>query len=113
MRLPFVCVSLLVLAACGGTYTDYAVLDGAEGAPSDRNLVVTGTHGACDAMRPAEVTQTASEVRVRVPLAVRRGDCRSIGLSLRAEVVLREPLGSRVVVDAEAGRRLPLSQPSS
>jgi hypothetical protein len=99
-------LSVLVLTGCVGTYTDYAVLDGVEGAPSDQEVVITGIHGACDRVRPAEVKETASEVRVRVPLAVQRGDCRSIGLSLRVEAELREPLGDRVVIDVERNERL-------
>ncbi len=99
-------LGVLVLTACAGTYTDYAVLDGVEGEPSDRTLVLTGTHGACDTPRPAEVTETATEVRVRVPLTVQRGDCRDIGLALRVEVKLREPLGGRAVIEVERNERL-------
>jgi hypothetical protein len=102
------CLCVLALASCDGTYTDYAVLDGVEGTPSGRTLVLTGTHGACDTVRPADVTETASEVLVRVPLAVQRGDCRSLGLSLRAEVRLSQPLGQRLVVDVERNERLPV-----
>jgi hypothetical protein len=99
---------VLTLTACAGTYTDYAVLEGVEGTPSGRALVLTGTHGACDTVRGADVTETPSEVRVRVPLAVQRGDCRSLGLSLRVEVELQEPLGDRLVIDVERNERLPV-----
>ncbi len=108
------CLCVLVSTACAGTYTGYAVLNGVEGEPSDRTLVLTGTHGACDTPRAAEVTETAAEVRVRAPLTVQRGDCRSIGLSLRVNVRLREPLGGRAVIDVERNERLLVrdSQPS-
>ena len=70
--------------------------------------MISGIHGACDSVLPAEVTESATEVRVRVPLRVQRGDCRSIGLSLQVKVELNEPLGDRAVIDAERDVALPV-----
>ena len=98
----FVLASAALVAGCSGSYIDYAPLDAAKPLPGNsRVLVITGTHGACDSVPPAEVSEAASEVRVRVPLRVQRGDCRSIGWSLQDEVQLSEPLGDRAVIDAE------------
>lgn len=80
----------------------YAPLDAAEvQAPTGRTLVLTGTHGACDTVLPADVVESTTEVRVRVPLRVQDGPCSSIGLSLRVEAELDAPLGDRAVIDAE------------
>ena len=98
----YVLVGAALVAGCSSSYIDYAALEAAKPLPGNsRVLVITGTHGACDSVRPAEVTELATEVSVRVPLRVQRGDCRSIGLSLQVKIDLREPLGDRAVIDAE------------
>ena len=52
------------------------------------------------------MTETDTEVRVRVPLRVDGRDCTAIGLPLTVTVLLRQPLGDRAVVDAGTGGRL-------
>ena len=107
-RLTCLLVLVALSTSCSGDSTGYAPLDGAEIAISDDRLVVSGSHGACDSLGETEVTESATEVRIRVPLRVRRGDCRSIGLLLQVEVTLEAPLEDRVVVDAERGQTLPV-----
>lgn len=98
----YVLVGAALVVGCSGNYIDFAPLDAAKPLPGNsRVLVITGTHGACDSVLPADVTESATEVRVRVPLRVQRGDCRSIGFSLQVEVELSQPLGNRAVIDAE------------
>ena len=110
MRSPaYVLVGAVLIAGCSSTYIEYAQIDAAESpVASSRVLFITVTRGACDSVRPAEVTESAAEVRVRIPLRVQRGDCRSIGVSLQVELELREPLGDRAVIDAVRGVTLPV-----
>ena len=108
-RLLWFLAAVALAPGCSGTHTEYALLDAAEvAAPTSRTLVLSGIHGACDTVQPAEVIESPSEVRVRVPLRVRSGDCTAIGLSLRVEVELDQPLGERAVIDAERQESLPV-----
>ena len=96
----------LAAAGCQGSHVDYARLDGATVRPDDRTIVVGGVHGACDTVLEPEVTETPTEVRIAVPLHVEEGPCTSVGLFLREQVTLREPLGPRQLVDARTGQPL-------
>ena len=102
-------VAVVLMAGCSGTHTEYADLSGAEvPALTGRTLVLTGTHGACDSVLPPEVSESAEEVRVRVPLRVQNGACPAVALSLRVEVQLDKPLGNRTVTDTEDKQPLPV-----
>lgn len=82
-------------AGCGIGWQDQAISHVSVG-EDDRTLTV-GWH--CHQDSSVTVEETSDEVRLRLRVYSYKGDCAS-----GTEVTLREPLGSRTVVDAATGR---------
>ena len=109
MRRLLCAVGLLMLTvACGGTPVHDAPLEAADLAgASGRELVISGWYGPCDDVLEPEVSETDTEVRVRVPVRRFGEACAAVVERRTTTVTLQQPLGDRPVVDARTHERLP------
>lgn len=77
-----------------------------------RSITVKATHGACDDGPVVEAMETDGSVVVRASVAGERsGPCSAEMIEQNVEVVLRRPLGDRLLLDAFTGRPVPYGDP--
>ena len=83
-----------------------ATIDGFQRTADPLKIVVVVTIGLLDDFADRTVIEDASSVKVIVRVRTRPGSSVALGVPLPVTLSLREPLGSRTVIDA-SGRAVP------